>query len=160
MNFIDVNVVRALYRYDEETGILYKVGRSRYIGSAHKKTSNDDAKEYLRTMFMGKFVYVHRMIWVYMTGEQPDVIDHIDGNSLNNKWCNLRNVTQAVNMKNQKIHVTNTSGSSGVTYRKDSDKWRARIMVNGTMKNLGTFKDKQAAIDARREAEINYEYMD
>ena len=157
---LDAEIIKALYLYNKDEGLFFKKGITKPIGFKHSKTSKDGAKLYLRTTFGGKYVYVHRMIWVYMTGEQPDVIDHIDGNSLNNKWCNLRNVTQAVNMKNQKIHVTNTSGSSGVTYRKDSDKWRARIMVNGTMKSLGTFKDKQTAIDARREAEINYEYMD
>tara|TARA_R110000850_G_scaffold134055_1_gene255224 strand:- start:3 stop:485 length:483 start_codon:yes stop_codon:yes gene_type:complete len=160
MNHISFDVVSALYKYDEDTGIVYKLGIKRPIGTKHKKNSKDGAKEYLKTTVSGKFIYVHRLIWVYMTGDQPQVIDHIDGNSLNNKWANLRSVTQSINCKNQKTHSTNTSGSSGVTYRKDSNKWRARIMVNGKMISLGTFNEKQDAINARKEGEKEYGFMD
>lgn len=160
MNNLNAEMIKVLYRYEENTGLFFKNGISKPIGFKHKKTAKEDAKEYLRTTFGGKCVYVHRMIWVYMTGEQPVVIDHIDGNSLNNKWNNLRNVTQSVNMKNQKVHNTNTSGTSGVTYRKDSDKWRARIMVDGKMIGLGTFNKKQDAINARKKGEKEYGYLD
>lgn len=93
-----------------------------------------------------------------MTGEQPINIDHIDGNGLNNKWSNLRSVSHSVNGKNQKKHKTNTSGVSGVYYRKDSNRWRARIMVDDKAISLGTFKNKDDAIAARKEAEIKHNF--
>lgn len=93
-----------------------------------------------------------------MTGEQPDDIDHIDGDGLNNKWSNLRSVSHNLNGKNQKMHTTNTSGVSGVYYRKDSGRWRAKIMVDNKQINLGTFKNKDDAIAARKEAEIKHNF--
>ncbi len=91
-----------------------------------------------------------------MTKEQPKEIDHIDGNGLNNKWSNLRSVSHSINAKNQKKHKNNTSGNSGVTFRKDSNKWRARIMVNDKSISLGTFLKKEDALSARIEAENKY----
>lgn len=113
-------------------------------------------KAYLRIIFEKRNIYVHRLIWVYMTGKNPEYIDHIDGNGLNNKWENLRSVSHRINLKNQKVHSTNTSGHTGVCYRKDSGKWRARIMVDDKMISLGDFSDKEAAIQARKQTKIKY----
>jgi len=55
-----------------------------------------------------------------------------------------------------KIHSSNTSGTGGITYRKDSNKWRARIMVDGKQIDLWTFKEKDEAIYARLKAEIEF----
>ena len=75
---------------------------------------------------------------------------------MNNRWENIRSVSHSINGKNQKVHKTNTSGTSGITYRKDSGRWRSRIMVNGAMINLGSYENKEEAINARRQAEIKY----
>ena len=49
-------------------------------------------------------------------------IDHIDGNSKNNKIENLREATLSQNCQNQKIRNTNTSGTKGVWFHKQSNK--------------------------------------
>jgi len=163
--FLDPEKARALFIYSPESGEM-KLRKARGVGGRCKKGSTvggihecgpkNSKKHYLRTRFDGAFVYVHRLAYVIMTGEQPQCIDHIDGNGLNNKWTNLRSVSQNENGKNQKVHKTNTSGNRGVYFRKDSNKWRARITVDDKSINLGTFKDKQDAINARIDAEIKY----
>lgn len=162
-NFIDYKTVRECFNYNPGTGMLtlrkprglhgiFKEGAE--VGRIDKSGTRRSVKLYLRTYMKPGFIaYVHRIIWVWMTGEQPDTIDHIDGNGLNNKWSNLRSVPFAVNGRNQKLHSTNTSGTSGVTYRKDSGKWRSRMMVDGEMISLGTFADKQEAVNARSQYE-------
>lgn len=152
--------------YDPESGTLslrqsrgrhgrFKKGSS--VGNVHTcGPARSTKKYYLRTFFNGHYVYVHRIIYVMMTGKQPQEIDHIDGNGLNNKWSNLRNVSHSENGKNQKQFRNNTSGVKGVHLRKDTGKWRARIMVDDKPINLGTFADKEDAIQARLEAEIKY----
>lgn len=167
--FIDSEIVRSLFEYSAATGVLtlkksrgmglrYKAGSS--VGSLHECGTKRSKKHYLRTMINGSYIYVHRIIWVIMTREQPLDIDHIDGDGLNNKWENLRSVHHSVNGKNQKTHSTNTSGISGITYRKDSGKWRARITVDDKSISIGTYRDKQDAIQARKEAEIKYWMLD
>ena len=162
VTFIDAKQVRTLFSYDPETGIVTNsTGRGRASngcesGTVHLCGPTGGNKAYRRVRLDGKLIYTHRIIWVMMTGKQPNVIDHKDGNGLNNKWENLRNVDQKTNGKNQKIHNTNTSGTSGVSYRTENGKWRARIMVNQNQINLGTFHDKSDAILARKLAEQKY----
>ena len=164
-SYIDLQEANRLFNYNKVTGIItlkvnrgagskYKVGDS--VGGRHECGPINSKKYYLRTRLNNKHVYVHRIIWVLVTGEQPEEIDHIDGDGLNNKWKNLRSVSHSVNGKNQKKHKNNTSGNSGVTFRKDSNKWRARIMVDDKSISLGTFTKKEDALSARLEAETKY----
>ena len=160
---IDYDLVNKLFCYCPETGILSRKEqrggqkKGSEVGTRHKTgQKRGTIKWYLRCAINGDCVYVHRVIYVLMTGEQPEQIDHIDGNGLNNRWENLRSVSQRINSKNQKTHKTNTSGSTGVCFRKDSGKWRARIMVDGKMVSLGSFCSKESAILARADAEKQF----
>ena len=57
---------------------------------------------------------IHRIIFKMFYGYDPDLIDHIDGNTLNNKPENLRSVPPSVNSKNKSLSSKNTSGVNGV----------------------------------------------
>lgn len=162
---IDKELLCKFFDYNPDTGALTnklpRGTRCSIGGKAGALTlcgAKGSERHYLRITFFGSRMYVHRIIWIIVTGEEPECIDHMDGNSLNNKWENLRSVSHRINGKNQKIHTTNTSGTSGVTYRKDSGRWRARIMVDDNMISLGTFKEKNDAIEARKKAEGKYGY--
>ena len=79
---------------------------------------------------MGRNIFVHRIIWEMHNGEIPDglVIDHIDGDCLNNKISNLRLVTQALNSRNQRKPKNNSSGTVGVSFlspRGSNSYWKA-----------------------------------
>ena len=84
------------------------------------------------------------------------VVDHINGNTLDNRKQNLRICTIAENNKNHKIYNTNTSGTTGVYFDKQNNKWSAQIYINGKVKRLGRFADKEDAINIRKEAEKKY----
>lgn len=86
-------------------------------------------------------------------------IDHINGNKLDNRRENLRSVTPQVNQANRKkLNRNNTSGIRGVQFSALSAKnpWRAQITVNRRAIHLGLFASREAAIEARREAELSY----
>lgn len=53
----------------------------------------------------------------------------------------------------QKTYANNTSGVKGVSFEKSSGKWRARIQISGTPRDLGRFDTLFEAAEARREAE-------
>jgi hypothetical protein len=76
------------------------------------------------------------------------ITDHIDGNKLNNRKSNLRFVTPLQSQYN--------TNKIGVNYRKDINKYRAYIVVNGTQKSLGVFNTYEEACLARKEAEEKY----
>ena len=82
-------------------------------------------------------------------------VDHINGDKWDNRKCNLRIVTHADNMKNKKLDKRNKSGYTGVKETK-AGTWNAQIYCNGKYINLGTYKAKEDAIKARKEAEEKY----
>jgi len=159
-NLIDVELARKTFAYNKEAGELSKISgrapRNGKIGGIKRSGTEKSARHYLRLKLGGKFVYAHRLIWVIVTGEQPEDIDHIDGNGLNNKWNNLRSVSHSMNGRNQKLPSNNKSGIAGIFQRKENGRWRAKITVEGKVINLGTFKDKNDAIEARKQAEIEH----
>lgn len=78
------------------------------------------------------------------------VVDHINGNSLDNRKENLRIATHRENAQNQKKH---RSGKLvGCSYDKQKKKWRAAIRVNGPQKILGCFKTEYEAHQAYMKA--------
>jgi len=86
------------------------------------------------------------------------LVDHIGGVESRSdcRKGNLRIATKAQNNMNQKPYSNNTSGVTGVNFHKASNKWVARIEVNGKRINLGSFENMNDAIDARIKAEDEY----
>lgn len=89
-----------------------------------------------------KTEYLHRII---MNCPEGKVVDHIDGNKLDNRKSNLRICTNQENIMNQQKNKRNTSGYKGVTFRKDLNKFEAQIKLNGKRIHLGLFDDPQKA---------------
>lgn len=89
------------------TGTFFKgrIGNCGYLATKNKA-------KYWRVKFKDKSVWIHRIIWILANGDIPDnfVIDHIDGNSLNNSLSNLRAVPKTINARNTKLKSHNTSG--------------------------------------------------
>ena len=90
-----------------------------------------NGKKYWRTKFKNKSVWVHRIIWTIVNGAIPDnhVIDHIDGNSLNNNIENLRLIDQELNSRNRAKNKNNTTGVTGVFYHADKGHKGYRAVV-------------------------------
>lgn len=76
------------------------------------------------------------------------VVDHIDGNGLNNQRNNLREATPTQNKINGELRADSMTGFKGVKYCPDVNKWMARIGINGTRKYLGLFPTPEEAYKA------------
>jgi hypothetical protein len=94
---------------------------------------------------------VHRLVGLAFleNNENKSDIDHIDQNRTNNILSNLRWATRSQNCYNKQIYTNNTSGSKGVKFCKQSNKWRSQINIDGIRIHLGIFTDKQDAINIR-----------
>ncbi len=117
------------------------------------KAGTIDGGGYYQTGIQGKYFKNHRLIFLMHHGYLPALIDHIDGNRLNNRIENLRPATRSQNSFNSMKSKSNTSGVKGVSWRKDLKKYRARLYANKKTYELGLFKTmeeaEQAIADAR-----------
>lgn len=98
-------------------------------------------------------IKMHRVITNARKGE---LVDHISGNTLDNRKHNLRIVDNTQNQQNKGMSRNNTSGVKGVSWHKRDRVWRASISVNGKRIHLGNFSDKEDAIKAYRSAVVLY----
>lgn len=74
------------------------------------------------------------------------VIDHINGNGLDNRRCNLRHVT--IRQNGQNLHIKKSSIYPGVNWHKNDKKWEAKIAIDGKRKHLGSFDNEEDAFRA------------
>lgn len=113
-----------------------------YAGAAKRLQSN-----------MHIQIIMHRVI---TECDSFKMVDHINGNGLDNRKDNLRTCTNAENSKNQLVRKNNTSGYKGVHWHKHRGKYNARIYVDGTRKSLGYFDSKELAAKAYNNAAIKH----
>lgn len=93
-----------------------------------------------------KQFYIHRLVMGVL--DNPSIhIDHINGNTIDNRKCNLRIVTGSQNMKNRKSSIGGTSKFLGVYYcsnKRGSKNWRVMIKpTNDTNIHLGYYYDEE-----------------
>ncbi len=119
-------------------------------GYLHIGISNDNGKV--------SSYKAHRLAWLYIHGEFPEVIDHINGVKVDNRLVNIRNITQAVNTRNARIYKTSKTGILGVTWKPAYGKWKSEISVNKKRTHLGYFKNLFDAACARKSAEIKHDF--
>lgn len=96
---------------------------------------------------------LHRFL---MNCPTDKVVDHINGNVLDNRRNNLRITDIRHNSINKKVMSNSKTGIAGVTWNKYHNKWRATITVDGKCKYLGYFDNINDAINVRHQAEIKY----
>lgn len=78
----------------------------------------------------------------------PDFLDHINGDRLDNRICNLRLATWSENAMNAPKRRNNTSGYKGVFWDAKREKWMALIGIDGRYRNLGRYDTKEEAFAA------------
>ena len=122
------------FKYNPETGELtYKTA---YGG----RTAGTKKDGYIRIRHKGHRYRAHRIIWMMMTGEDPQTlnIDHINGDRSDNRWSNLRLATKAQNGANI-ARVTNCVSPWGFIVRASHE---------GKRHFVGTFKTQEEAQEA------------
>jgi hypothetical protein len=137
--------VRKIFWYETDTGRL----RSLKGGKPYPWHKIGKNGRYLATSLGGKSYYAHRLVWLYHHGTTPHMLDHIDGNSANNRIENLRECTNAQNQYNSLKKINNKSGFKGVIYQESPfNPWTARIVFRGKQIYLGRYPTPERASEA------------
>ncbi len=94
--------------------------------------------------YQGTQLFVHRLVWLFETGKWPvGMIDHIDGNPLNNTFCNLRESSHKLNGQNQQ--AVRNGKLLGASWHKGKNKYIAAIKLDGKRIHLGYFETEELA---------------
>lgn len=104
-----------------------------------------------------RLILLHREI---MQAPEGMVVDHISGDGPDNRRANMRITSVACNARNQRLRSNSTSGLKGVSWRGDTKKWRAFIVVDGKQYTLGCFgtKDEASAAYAKASHRMHGEF--
>jgi len=134
--------LKLLMSYDPDTGVLTwnvrpdasrgsRTFNGRNAGKPVGTTKNSTG--YVNVRLGGRTYTAHRLVWLYVHGCFPDLIDHVDRDRTNNRLSNLRLATKAQNnfnrLQRQLVGVRKTP----------TGRWRATIGIKGKKFHLGTF---------------------
>ena len=158
---ITQTMLHLMLRYEECTGKMYWLNPPQYHPDLVGKEAGAprlcmETKLYQKIKVLGKTYSRSRLAFLYVHGHLPPYIDHINGNSLDDRICNLREATMMQNSWNRTSRKKASTLPMGIRVRK-SGLYEARIMCNKKSENLGVFKnidDAVAAYVAARKAKF------
>ncbi len=146
---ISLGVLDSLFDIDIHSGSV------KWLNPRGTIKAGDDAGSVsrgYRRIKIGRRTYAaHRLVWLYSSGSFPDgIIDHINGNKLDNSIHNLRDVDYATNNRNRKVKPSNCKHKLlpiGVSFHADckTKPYYAGIRVKGRAVHLGAFKTIEEA---------------
>lgn len=156
-------LLKDTFYYDPQLGGLYNKYDRQYNALKDQRVGSirrvKNVKEYRYVKFKRELYPEHHLVWLYHKGKFPEQkIDHINGNGLDNRIDNLRDVSQSENCRNMKRSKLNKSGFTGVSWDKEANKWTSYIQHNRKKIKLGRFKEMNNAILARKIAEKVFDY--
>lgn len=161
-SLITQELLKEKLHYDKDTGVFTWTDSKLNANCARGKEAGCVTSGGYRDIKMllggkGRVFRAHRLAWFYVYGEFPKLhIDHINHDRADNRISNLREVTQRENQRNQSMYKNNTSGYNGVFFRKQVEKYEARVRVDGRLMFLGYFKKIEDAAQAVKEAREHY----
>lgn len=150
INDLSQSRLRELFHYSMDSGnftrLVTTTGGKK--GTAAGLSLNSDG--YRMITIDGSSYRCHRLAFLYVEGEFPlECVDHINLDTGDNRWVNLRQATKSQNRFNTSAPSTNSSGVKGVHFNKEAGKWHAQITVDKKRYHLGYFLDIADAEEAR-----------
>ena len=155
---ITIIALRERFRYEPDTGRIVIAKSMRRRGKIGCEAGCIAANGHRYIGFQGKHLLASRLAWALYHGEWPkQEIDHIDGNTLNNRLINLRDVSSSAQKRNRAVW-----GKTGVKSVHFFQKgYRSALTINRKSIKLGCFhtlEDAEAVVIAKEKELGIYQY--
>ena len=131
--------------FDYRDGHLYWKERSNMRHSIENPAGTVNSIGYRVVTYKGKKIHAHRLIWLWHGKDLPKMIDHINGDTTDNRIENLRPSDNSTNQCNSKLKSLNTSGVRGVSWCNTYNKWVVQIRRDRKVTSA-RFKDFNDAV--------------
>ncbi len=140
--------LKAFLHYDPETGVFTRL-RGRGGQPVGKPVGAVGGYSYRRIGMDRRDYDAHRLAWLYMTGSFPEqMVDHINGDRQDNRWCNLRAADRSLNNQNLKRAKKSNKASGLLGVSRCREKWKAEIYCAKKKYHIGVFDTPQLAHEA------------
>lgn len=148
-------LLKELLDYNKDTGVFtWKKPTSKKM-KAGDVAGSKNSSGYICICINSKLYLAHRLAWLYEYGNMPEnCIDHINGITIDNRICNLREATLSQNQHNRKAQKNNKSGFKGVSWHKRIKKWYAVIKHQHKLIYLGYYDTPEKASEAYKSKAI------
>lgn len=147
--------LRALFSYED--GHLYWLTSLNNRAPVGSEAGCVGTAGYRQVRIDGVIYKTHRLIWKWHTGQEPpEFLDHIDGNTGNNRIENLRPISNRENTVKGRVHKNKRSGLPVGVYRQSKRKpYYAMTYLDGKNRRLGSFGTIEEAAAAYHDATRN-----
>lgn len=140
---------KELLIYNQDTGEFFWRAAIKKV-TPGSKAGCRDGHGYCRIQVDGRRYHGHRLAWLMTYGKWPEqTIDHINGNRMDNRLCNLRDVDTRTNNRNRTVlNSNNQSGYPGVRLdprNQRKQRWHARLNQKEGGIWVGTFDTAEEA---------------
>jgi len=129
MSDLTQEYIKTLFDYKDGV-FVHKTAKARGKIKVGELVGSMTSSGYKRVTIDYKEYPLHQIIYLWHFGYIPKIIDHKDGNPLNNDIDNLRSVDHYQNMQNRKIPKNNTSGCKNVSWNKKYKQWQIHVRNN------------------------------
>jgi hypothetical protein len=144
--------LKELLNYDPETGVFTWASSPHRNDLVGKQAGGVTDRGYIKIRLDGIKHRAHRLAWMYVHGHWPkDRIDHINGDTTDNRIANLREAMQHENGQNRRVSKSSAAGLLGVC-KQQNNKWVAVICLHRKRHYLGTFATPEEAHQAYLQA--------
>lgn len=136
--------LKKILTYDPETGFFTRNSSSggRVVGSLMGSINSEG---YRLISIRGRSMKAGRLAFLYMTGSEPEEIDHENRIRSDDRWVNLRDASHGQNGCNKKLQRNNKSGVKCVNLDDRAKSWAVNINLNGRRVYVGRYKDFELA---------------
>lgn len=140
-SIIDLKDVERVMQYNWNAARRHTQYKTEYNAVRNEHLRYENGKQLQKKIRMSRFIL-----------DAPDhlLVDHINGEPLDNRRANLRLVTSRENSQNR--HHERTSEYPGVFLQKNRQKWQASIQINGKIRHLGYFRSEKEAAETYQKA--------